>query len=178
METFLDICKYILPSLIVLITAYLVIRSFLENDQKKREAKKEEELGKAVIPLRLQAYERMLLFLERIAPANLILRVSKPEMNAEQLQSALLRTIREEFDHNLAQQLYISDEAWERIKNAKEEMIRLINTVSSRIEHDSPSHELASAVFDDLLNAREHPVEKALALLKKEFREVMYQKID
>ncbi|HNS18437.1 MAG TPA: hypothetical protein PKH94_10600 [Bacteroidales bacterium] len=176
METFLDISKYILPSLIVLLTAYLLVRSFLENDQRKREARKEEEQDKAIIPLRLQAYERMLLFLERMAPANLVLRVSKPDLTAEQLQSVLLRTIREEFDHNLTQQLYLSDEAWGRIKNAKEDMVRMINVASSRTEPDSPSHELASALFDELLNAQDRPAEKALTYLKKEFREMMNQK--
>ncbi|MBP6979211.1 MAG: hypothetical protein PHD61_04145 [Bacteroidales bacterium] len=178
METFLDISKYILPSLVVMITAYFLVRSFLENDQRKRESREKEEMDKAIITLRLQAYERMLLFLERIAPANLILRVSQPEMNAGQLQSVLLRTIREEFDHNLTQQLYLSDEAWQRIKNAKEELIMLINTVSARIEPDSPSHELASAMFDDMMNAKEFSVEKALTHLKKEFRDVMNQKND
>lgn len=172
METFLDIVKYILPSLVVLITAYLVMRSFLENEQRKMESGSRAEWDKSLISLRLQAYERMILYLERIAPANLILRVSRPEMDAEQLHSVMVRTIREEFDHNLSQQLYLSDEAWEHIKKAREEMIRLINTANTRLDLHAPSHELASVLFDTLQKAKDLPVEKALYFLKKEFREM------
>ena len=172
METFLDIVKYILPSLVVLITAYLVMRSFLESEKWKMESKSRAEWDKSLISLRLQAYERMVLYLERIAPANLILRVSRPEMDAEQLQSVMVRTIREEFDHNLSQQLYLSDEGWEHIKKAKEDMIRLINTAGMRLDLHAPSHELATELFDTLQNAKDLPVEKAVYFLKKEFREM------
>lgn len=172
METFLDIVKYILPSLVVLVTAYLVTRSFLENEQRKLESEHRTEWDKALLSLRLQAYERMILYLERINPANLIIRVSKPEMDAEQLQALMVRTIREEFDHNLSQQLYLSDEAWEQIKKAKEDMIRMINTAATRLELNAPLHELASALFDDLQKERVLPFERAISFLKKEFREV------
>ncbi len=172
MDTFLDILKYILPSLVVLITAFVVMRGFLENEQKKMQSQGREEWDKVVIPLRLQAYERMILFLERISPASLILRASQPEMDASQLQTVIIRTIREEFEHNLSQQLFISDAAWELIKNAKEELVRHINMAAAQVDVNASSHELASAIFDALLKAKELPVEKALAFLKKEFREL------
>ncbi|HOW26759.1 MAG TPA: hypothetical protein PK711_13960 [Bacteroidales bacterium] len=172
MDTFLEIVKYILPSLVVMVTAYLVMRSFLENELRRKEAEQRSGLDKTLLPLRLQAYERMILYLERIAPANLILRVSKPEMDAEQLQTIMVRTIREEFDHNLSQQLYLSDEAWEQIKKAKEDMIRMINTASTRLELNAPSHELASALFEELNKEKILPFDKAIILLKKEFREM------
>jgi hypothetical protein len=172
MDTFLDISKYILPSLVVMITAYLVMRSFLENEQRKRESDRRSGWDTALISLRLQAYERMILYLERITPANLIMRVSKPDMDAEQLQSVMIRTIREEFDHNLSQQLYLSDEAWEQIKKAKEDMIRMINTAGTQLELNAPSHELASALFDDLQKEKTLSYEKAIGILKNEFREM------
>ncbi len=172
METFLDIAKYILPSLVVLVTAYLVIRSFLENEQRNLEAERRTGWDKTLLSLRLQAYERMILYLERITPANLIMRVSKPEMDAEQLQTVMVRTIREEFDHNLSQQLYLSDEAWGQIKKAREDLIRMINTAATRIKLNAPSHELASVLFGDLQKEDDLPYEKAIRLLKKEFREM------
>jgi hypothetical protein len=169
MDMFLEILKYILPSLVVMVTAFIVMRMFLESEQKRMGSKEKSEMDKVIIPLRVQAYERMILFLERISPANLILRVAKPEMDAAQLQTALVRAIREEFDHNLSQQLYLSGEAWAQVKNAKEDMIRIINTASAQVDLQAPSHLLASAVFDNVAKAKINSLGKAINFLKSEF---------
>ena len=93
----------------------------LDNKQKKRllELKKDER--KVITPIRLQAYERSTLFLERISPEALIPRVHKNGMSARQLQQEMLNDVRREFDHNLSQQMYMSDQVWMVIKKAKEE---------------------------------------------------------
>ena len=95
---------------------------------KQLKEEKKDETRKAIAPLRFQAYERIVLFLERISPPNMVLRVNKAGMSKEMLQGELLRTVREEYEHNLAQQIYVSDEAWEQVKNAKEEVLSEINT--------------------------------------------------
>ena len=99
MNELLDILKYILPSLVVFVAVYFVLISFLENDSKKRIMEIKLANQKTITPIRLQAYERIVLFLERISPNNLILRVSRKEYNAFQLQSSLIKTIRGEFEH-------------------------------------------------------------------------------
>ena len=82
---------------------------------------------KVVTPIRLQAYERMALYLERISPNSLILRTFRPGMDIKALQTAMTKSIRDEWEHNLSQQVYLTTESWNRIREAKEEMINLIN---------------------------------------------------
>ena len=130
MSEFLEILKYVLPSLVVFAAAYFLIRSFLDHEVKELKEEKKDISRKAAVPLRFQAYERIVLFLERISPPNLVLRVSQANMSKEILQAELLKTVREEYEHNLAQQIYISDKAWEVVNGAKEEVLSDINTAA------------------------------------------------
>jgi len=123
-----------------------------------------------ILPLRLQAYERLVLFLERIHPANLLLRISDPGMTALQLQSSLVRTIREEFEYNLSQQLYISGNSWELVKNAKEETIALINQADSGLQEDAPGADLVKKILDIVVAKGKLPVENALDGIKRELQ--------
>jgi len=102
---------------------------------------------KIIITLKLQACERLILFLERINPSNLILRVHTTEMTTAQLQATLIRSVREEYDYNLSQQLYIASKTWELIRNAKEETIHLINTAASKQGENATSRELAGNIL-------------------------------
>ncbi len=113
MNTFLDVLKYTIPSLIVFATAYFILKTFIESEEKKRTLEIRTKNQKLITPIRLQAYERLTLFLERISPNSVILRVQKPNMTASQLQREMLNIIRTEFEHNLSQQIYISKQAWE-----------------------------------------------------------------
>jgi hypothetical protein len=128
------------------------------------------EEQKIILPLRLQAYERIILFLERISPNNLIMRMNKPEMSSIQLQSALVKVIREEFEYNLSQQLYISLKAWELVKNAKEETIKLINVASGKIPDSASSGELVKIILDLSLEKEKLPVNIAIDEIKKEIQ--------
>jgi hypothetical protein len=130
------------------------------------------EEHKIILPLRLQAYERIILFLERISPNNLIMRLNKPEMTSVQLQSALLKVIREEFEYNLSQQIYISFKAWELVKNAKEETIRLINVASGKVPETASSGELIRNILDLALEAERLPVNVAIDEIKKEIQKI------
>jgi hypothetical protein len=123
-----------------------------------------------VLPLRLQACERFILFLERIHPSNLVMRLNSPEITALQLQSLLVRTIREEFEYNLSQQLYISSDSWELIKNAKEEAIAMINQASARVGEGANSSDLVKEIFDISVSKGKLPVEVAIDEIKKEMQ--------
>jgi len=129
-----------------------------------------DEEQKIILPLRLQAYERIILFLERISPNNLIMRLNKPEMTSIQLQSLLVKTVREEFEYNLSQQLYISFKAWELVKNAKEETIKLINIASGKIPETASAGELVKIIFDLALEKDRLPIDVAIDEIKKEIQ--------
>ncbi|MCD4680495.1 MAG: hypothetical protein K8S00_08920 [Bacteroidales bacterium] len=168
MNELLDILKYILPSLVVFVAVYFVLISFLENDSKKRIMEIKLANQKTITPIRLQAYERIVLFLERISPNNLILRVSRKEYNAFQLQSSLIKTIRGEFEHNLSQQLYISTPAWEIVKKTKEDIIKLINTAAASVNDDANANELAKKIIEMNFKNNKAIVAPALEFIKKE----------
>ena len=127
METFLELLKIFIPALLVMLTAWLVIRNMLHDDQERRRQDLLLQTVKTVTPVRLQAYERVVLFLERITPESLIMRTARPDMTAQQMQSALVTSVRSEYEHNLSQQIYMTGEAWEMVKNAPFAGVPLIN---------------------------------------------------
>jgi len=182
-NTFLEILKYTLPSIVVFLASYFIIKSFIDNEKNRRKdeayIKEKEKLmelkiaeQKIISPIRLQAYERLVLFLERISPGSLIMRNNTGDMNAFQFQMALIKNIRDEFEHNLSQQLYISTKAWDLIRNAKEEMIRLINTSAARCNENSNATDLAQIIFQLSLEDEKTSISKALEYLKEEARKL------
>ncbi|PSR05481.1 MAG: hypothetical protein BRD50_00865 [Bacteroidetes bacterium SW_11_45_7] len=173
-ETILEVLKITIPSLIVLLTAYLVIRSFMKNESQKQEHQLRMETRKESLPIRLQAYERLALFMERISPYNMINRVRDPNMTAKDLQLALIKTIRTEYEHNLSQQIYVSAQTWNTVRLSKDEMIKLINLISASLPPDRSGKELSKAIFDYLMQMEETlPTQKALDVINAEAKKVL-----
>lgn len=166
MPAYLIIIISVVPSLIVAVTAFVLSKYFVENDQKKRLLELKFHSKELVTPIRLQAYERMAMFLERIDPNQLLFRVSNPDLTAYQMQTILLATIRSEYEHNLSQQVYISPEAWEGIKNAKEKVVNVINLAAGHLEEGAMSTDLAGEVLSAI--ADESPTATAMENLKKD----------
>ncbi|MET7254154.1 hypothetical protein [Dyadobacter fermentans] len=124
------------------------------------------------LPLRLQAYERMCLFLERITPNNLLLRLVPSAVSALELQQIILHEIREEYNHNVAQQLYVSTHAWEQIVNAMNETVAIVNQAAAEVSADAPAADLAKKVFAHVIEKEVQPSTHALKVLKEEIRNV------
>lgn len=122
------------------------------------------------LPLRLQAYERMCLFLERITPSNLLLRLVPSAMSALELQQILLQEIRDEYNHNVAQQLYMSTHAWEQITNAMNETVAVINQAATEVPAEAPPSDLAKKIFSHVIEKEVQPASHALKVLKEEIR--------
>lgn len=171
MDRVFDILIIILPSLIVFLTAFYTLKKFMDNEQKKRLLELRKDTQKVITPIRLQAYERATLFLERISPDALVTRVHKNGMGARLLQAELLKTVRSEFDHNLSQQIYMSDNAWARVKNAKEEIIKLVNLASSKVKDDGSGIDLSKIILKVSLQVEKLPTQAALEYIKKEIRQ-------
>lgn len=124
--------------------------------------------AKMVTPLKIQAYERFLLFLERSQLPVLVKRVYAPGLGKDAFHRALLQSVEDEFEHNLAQQLYVSNDAWNAIKGAKEELVGQINATFDKAEADTDVAMIAQALV-----ALPNPfVDQAVAALKKEFNEI------
>ncbi len=172
MEVLGDFLKIVLPAGAVMYAMFLTIRSFLTKDFEKRMVDIRIKNNEIILPIRLQAYERMALLLERISPHNLIMRVNDPAYNVAQLHQRMLMEIREEYNHNLSQQVYMTEQAWGLIKNSVEEVIAIINKSSSGVPAEAKGIELAKMIFENLVQRNEDPVSKALKYIKAEIQQV------
>ncbi len=150
------------------LTAYFVLKTVLkkENETKKMQIVLQNQ--KTITPLRLQAYERVILFLERISPNSIIVRLQTPNMTIGQLHKEMLITIRTEFEHNLSQQLYLSIEAWEEVRNAKEKTIKLLNSCLEDLDMNENALIFSQKVFEALIEIEKSPTQEAINLIKEE----------
>lgn len=170
MDAFIEFIKILVPASVVLYGVYLMARTFI---QKEIEMKKLEVRGRSietVLPSRLQAYERMTLFLERIAPQNLLVRLNTTNMSAREFHQLLLNEIRNEYNHNASQQVYMSEDVWGLIKSAKEDLIVTINDSSANMGVDASSLDLSKKIFEKTIEKQVDPIIHALSELKKEIQ--------
>lgn len=172
MEHFFDLLKITIPAALVLYGVYLTVRSFLNKEFEKHLAQAKINNSATAFPIRLQAYERMALFLERIAINNLIIRLNQKGMSSAHFQQFMLSEIREEFNHNLSQQIYMSDESWNHIKNAMEDVVVLINQSAEPLPKETDSMILAKGIFENATKRENDANQLALLFLKKEVREL------
>jgi hypothetical protein len=153
---------------------YLLVRRYFDNQQKERllqmKIDERRETLKVVTPIRLQAYERMALFLERISPDSLVLRCWQPGMDLRLLQGVMTKNIRDEWEHNLSQQIYINDTTWLLIREAKDEMINLVNSSAVTLTETTDPTRLAASIFAS--SAQQRPTDRALEALHKEINEL------
>jgi hypothetical protein len=168
MEILTDILKITIPALIVFFTAWVLLKNMIRNDQDKRRQEIILQNAKTVTPIKLQAYERIVLFLERISMESLLVRVSASDMSAEQLHSALLATIRSEFEHNLSQQIYMSPQAWEVVKNARSNTIKIINNEAEKVKGDAPAMDLSKQILTKVMELEKEPTKAAIDYIKGE----------
>lgn len=160
----------VFPSAAVLVGMYLTVKTFISKDFEKKLIEMKVKNNEVVMPLRLQAYERVALLLERITPNNLVVMVNQPGMNVAVLRQMLLNQIREEFGHNMAQQIYISEDVWAHVKGAVNDLNIVINDSAQGLDVEAPSVELAKAIFQRYESLPFDPVANTIAKLKAEIR--------
>ena len=147
----------------------MMIRSFFTKEYRLRQLEFFESNRRMALPTRLQAYERLVMFLERISLHNLLPRVRTAEMNVAAFRQALINNIALEYEHNLSQQLYISPEAWELVRIAKEEVKSVINRAAMQLNPEGASVDLSKKIINDLAEQEEYTAtQKAILQLKKE----------
>ena len=145
----------------------------MKNEDARRNFELRKQSQKIVSSVRLQAYERFTLYLERLEPGRMLLRLDLGGINCRQLQQQLLQIVRSEFDHNLSQQIYIGDEVWAGIVFAKEEMLRFVNTCAQQFSAEDDAMPMAKLLVASYTMNGETPTQRALALLKEEVRTIM-----
>lgn len=167
-----DILFYLAAPALVLATAYFLITKFFEREQRLQLFELKRSVQQNTLPLRLQAYERVLLYLERIMLNNLVARVNDSDMNVRQLQMSMIHTIRDEYDHNITQQLYMSSASWLLVKKTKEETITIIINTAETLDPNLPSANLAKALFEYIINNDFIGTQEAMDIIKDEARQL------
>ncbi|MBT8311676.1 MAG: hypothetical protein HKP23_02415 [Flavobacteriaceae bacterium] len=164
-EGVLQLFAYLLPAVVTGAIAFYFFRMHTNNEEGRRRFLLHKDSQKTAMPIRLQAYERMALFLERISITSLVVRVAPRSADKQEYENLLIKTIENEFEHNLSQQIYMSDECWNIIKAAKNATIQMIRKAGMS-ESDS-----ADKLREDILNEtmeKQSPSATALAYIKKE----------
>src|SRR6056297_2572328 len=137
---------YLLPSIVTGAIAFYFFRMHTNNEEGRRRFLLHKDSQKDTLPVRLQAYERMALFLERISIPSLVVRVAPTSQDKDAYESLLTKSIETEFDHNLSQQIYMTDDCWNIIKAAKNATVQMIRKAAMS-ESDT-----ADKLREDILN--------------------------
>jgi hypothetical protein len=163
MEIFLDILKVTIPALIVFLTVYFLFKQYLGQQYQLELLKFRNHASKDILPLKLQAYERLLLLCERISVDHLAFRLMHADMGSAELRNAMLIAIQQEYEHNLTQQIYISDQLWDIIKLVKSQMQEIVSSATG----NTPA-ELLSSIRETLAAGKFEPTEYARTAIRKE----------
>ena len=172
MDALLQIALIILPAGGILLTAIYFLRRETSKEMLNMQIDLRKQRQEFFLPNRVEAYQRAVLLMERIHPNSLVMRLHNPGMPAKALQADFLKAIREEYDHNVAQQLFISPQAWQMVKNSKEETIKIINIAGNQMQATSTGMELSAKIFELVAEIGQLPSEITVELLKKELQEL------
>ena len=159
-------------SISIIIIVFLFLKWQSQKEQVNLEVELKKQRHEFFLPNRVDAYERAILLMERLHPNSLVMRLNNPGLPATIMHAEFLKTIREEFDHNITQQLFISPIAWKLLRDSKEELVKLINLAASQVQENATAIELSAKIFELVAQLEKLPSEVATEFLKKEFQEL------
>ncbi len=170
MDYLFDLFMVLLPAGMVVLVVQVIMHQYFSDRKRRDELRLKKASKEMIIPIQMQAYERLILFLERISPERLVMRVRKNNMGLQEFQLAMLKSIRSEFEHNLSQQLYVSADVWKLVVVAEEETSKLINLAATRLPENATAMDLATTLIE-VANSNENlPTGVAMSALKTEFQ--------
>jgi len=172
MDVVLQIALIIFPAGAVLLTTIFFLRKETNKELRIAQIELKKQRQEYFLPNRVEAYQRALLLMERIHPGSLVMRLHNAGLPAKALQAEFLKAIREEYDHNVAQQLFVSPLAWQMVKNSKEETIKIINIAGNQMQATSTGIDLSSKIFEIVAEIGQLPTEITVEYLKKELQEL------
>ncbi|MCE2711819.1 MAG: hypothetical protein LW688_04690 [Cryomorphaceae bacterium] len=172
MDILLQIALIIIPSGAVMLTAIYFLRRESSKEVFNMKAELKKQRQEYFLPSRVEAYQRAILLMERIHPNSLVMRLHNPGLPAKALQADFLKAIREEYDHNVAQQLFISPQGWQMVKNSKEETIKIINIAGNQMLATSTGMDLSAKIFEIVAEVGQLPTEITVDYLKTELQEL------
>ena len=171
---FMQTTLLIILIIVVMIFGFWLIQySTFRNEERKRQWELKRESQKTVSPIRLRAYERLALLLERTTPEHMLMGLDLTTMTVAQLQQHLLQTIRAEFEHNMSQQVYVSEEVWALIINARDQMAAFVVGITAQLPPNADAMTYAKVLLTAYSSNGLTPTDKALSELKDEAKALM-----
>jgi hypothetical protein len=170
MEQISQILLILIPASLVLFGMYITVRSMIIGQNETKQIESKAESRKISLPMQLQAYERICLLLERISLQNILVRLNGKAINVGDFQQVLVSEIREEFNHNLSQQVYMSDAAWEQVKNTVEQTIGIVNEAANGLDTQANGIELSKKILNKVLTTDQNFNQNGLSFIKNEAR--------
>lgn len=163
-----QIALILVPAGAVLMTAIYFMRRESEKELRNAQIELRKERQKFFLPNRVDAYQRAILLMERIHPNSLVMRHNNPGLPAAALQMQLLEAIRSEYEHNMAQQMFISQPTWDLVRKSKDETVKIVHLAGQQLEPTATGMDLSSKIFEIVGEIGEMPSEIAVKALKEE----------
>ncbi|RVT98270.1 hypothetical protein EOD41_18035 [Mucilaginibacter limnophilus] len=168
-----SILTYTLSGAGVVWVAYYLFKPYLDTYKASAEGNYKVDLQSQALPLKLQAYERLVLFIERINPVNMLVRLNAPTFSAAELQHLIMAEIRNEYQHNVTQQLYVSARAWDVAKKIKDDTLSVINGAAQALPVNATGTELAKTILTALSTMDTDPYGIGITLIKKDLENLL-----
>ena len=168
----LDILKYTMAGMGVVWIAFYLFKPYLDRSENIQLIELKKTISNQTLPLRLQAYERVVLFIERVNPANLLIRLNGTAFPATELHSLIVAEIRSEYQHNVTQQLYVSARAWAVVKRMKDDTLSLVNNAAKTLPENATGMDLSKIILAHLSQLQDSPYEMATGMIKKDMEEL------
>lgn len=168
-----EVVKLFVAGTGIICVAFYLLKPYLNNKEKLQLLELKKSVSAQTLPLRLQAYERMVLLVDRINPANMLLRLNISDYSAAELHSLIITEVRNEFQHNIAQQLYISPRAWELVKRVKNDTLNLVNQAAQTQPADAAGIDLGRAVLGHLSQLENDPYDIALNMIRADMDQLL-----
>jgi len=171
MNVLAEVLQYSVPLLLVLASVIWVIYNFIKLEKVRAIEKRKIKNSSALFKIRLQAYERLVLFLERISPQQLVIRHRNQNLSAFDFHSILVENIREEYEHNLVQQIYVSNEAWSKLEQARLWILKLVNDAAGNLDEAANGNDLSVLIVEKEMLADKNYIQLAILSLKNEVQQ-------
>jgi hypothetical protein len=172
MDVVLQIALIIFPAGAVLLTTIFFLRKESSQELRSMQIEMKKQRQEFFLPSRVESYQRAVLLMERIHPNSLVMRLHNPGLPARALQAEFLQAIRDEYDHNVAQQLFVSIQGWQMVKNSKEETVKIINLAGNQMSAAATGMDLSAKIFEIVAEIGQLPTEITVEYLKRELQEL------
>jgi hypothetical protein len=170
----MDITTTALVIIIVLLIAGFIVYLSYQQNKKDKEEQENQNNDHSIRTLRFQAYERLTVLVDRIALPDLISRVNQNGIGARDMQLLLTRSIKEEFDYNISQQIYVSTDAWDAVKNLKEQNMLVVNQLASALPPNATGLDLNKLLLEYLMTDKKGQLHEVVAeVLSYEAKKLM-----